>query len=182
MPTETELVFHSLLKRVKTRVPANCTGREVYEAIAAATELDYIHQLYVLRESLSGVERDAIFAIDEPVEPPLDERAVIVAQEKLIVWMMICPEEKFEVLHLWPGDMPDFLSDKTIFPFGAFNRTGELIDPEQEWTDGIVQVYSLPLDKRPAEGEWRGPGVCGCDRLDATDKDTVLSECSFAWR
>ena len=182
MSTETELVFHSPWKKFKVSVPANCTGTDVYKAIASAAGFDYIHQLYVLRTTRSGVERDSIFPIDEPVEPPLDDRVVIVAQEKLIVRLMTRPGQKFEVLHLWPGDMPDFLSDKTIFPLGAFNRIGERIDPEQEWTDGIVQVYVLPLDKRCAEGEWKGPGVCGCNRLDAMDKETVLSECSSAWR
>jgi len=172
MDGQTELVFESRWKSAEIRVPLGCTGKHVYEAIAAATGIDYIHQLYALDDKRQLVP---IVPVDQAVEPPLANRQVIVAQENLIVWLMHKPEEEFDVLHLWPGDMPSFLSNKEIFPQGAFTRNGARIDPEQQWFDGIVQVYSLPLHKRPSDGEWKGPRVCACNRLNAPPK------CPYAW-
>lgn len=165
------LVVHCRAVHAEVEVACPCTGHEIHAAIKAATGVDQFHTL-TLVETGDVIHRDSTVYT-------LEDTCVVVPLEKLILWVFSLPHVRCRVLHVWPGDMPDLLTDPDIFPQGAFDGRGNPVE-RHEWTPGITQLHTLPPDQRVVpedyEGEWwRGPHVCSCNLLE------VGVECPSAW-
>ena len=165
----TRLIIACRAFRGETEVPNRCSGADLYRAVEAVTGTGRLH-------ALGFVSGEEIYDTQDEYELP--DACVLVPLEKLILWVFAGPQDQCQVLHVWPGDMPDLLAEPSLFPNGAFWDNGERVDPNREWSKGISRLHTLPLQNRnesATEENWRGPRVCACNLL------TAPVECPFAW-
>ena len=150
------------------------SAKDLFTKVEAALNTKLHHSLTLILED----ETHIINRSDKL--PELPNTFTVWPEKKLTLWIFERPDEECKVWHLWRGDMPLLLNSSGIFSDGiAYDRFGSTYDDQTEWPQSILQLYTLPPDKRPGEEthneSYPKPSICWCKLHEAP------TECPTAW-